>query len=167
MTDEKEPENPYHVSLAEFQRRVYQFHSKFKFAQNLLHDLNNSFRPIEAAVVGPNLRVNIVDQITHDANLLAWYKVGNERATLMQEELAELMRAWVTLDKVQLGDALADLMYVVLGTAVACGIEVAPLLAEVHRSNMTKIVGEFKPVKGADYSPPDLLPLLQKQRIIT
>lgn len=57
-------------------------------------------------------------------------------------------------------DALADLLYVVIGSALQWGIPLERVLAEVHRSNMTKTAGDKradgKILKGPGYSPPDL-----------
>lgn len=55
-------------------------------------------------------------------------------------------------------DAIADLLYVVYGTAVAWGIKIDPIFGEVHRSNMTKFIdGRLGPTgkweKGPSYEP--------------
>jgi predicted HAD superfamily Cof-like phosphohydrolase len=60
---------------------------------------------------------------------------------------------------------LCDLRYVVEHTAVACGLDLdAGAYAEVHRSNMSKLGPDGRPVrdeggkiqKGPDYSPADM-----------
>jgi predicted HAD superfamily Cof-like phosphohydrolase len=83
------------------------------------------------------------------------------RRALIREELAELDLAMAAEDVVHVADALADLIYVVWGTALHYGIDLDAVLAEVHRSNMTK---EYDPsrakyagkviVKGAAFEPP-------------
>lgn len=80
------------------------------------------------------------------------------RVRLILEETAELLEALENRDKVATADALADLAYVVVGTAVAYGIPVGAVIEEVHRSNMTKDPAGpgSKPTKGASYSPPDV-----------
>ncbi len=67
------------------------------------------------------------------------------------------------------GDAFADLLYVVYGGAVAYGLDMDPLFAEVQRSNMTKLIdGHPDPVtgkwiKGPKYSPANLAPIIIAQ----
>jgi len=60
------------------------------------------------------------------------------RTRLMMEELAELVEAMQMQDYVSIAKELADLLYVVYGTAVEYGVPMDPVFAEVHRSNMTK-----------------------------
>lgn len=85
------------------------------------------------------------------------------RLHLMMEELGEVSRALNQKDLQQLADGLADLLYVVIGTATQAGLgPVMPrLFAEVHRSNMTKDLGPRWPGdrgarKGDRYEPPRL-----------
>lgn len=86
------------------------------------------------------------------------------RAQLILEEFMELIKAMEDGDGVETADAVADLCYVVIGTAVAFGLPLESLVAEVHRSNMTKEIGEFKPIKGDAYSPPDIKGVLLKAK---
>ncbi len=60
------------------------------------------------------------------------------RAQLMCEELAETLIALDNRDPFELADALTDLLYVVLGTAITYGIPVDKCFEEVQRSNMSK-----------------------------
>jgi predicted HAD superfamily Cof-like phosphohydrolase len=48
-------------------------------------------------------------------------------------------------------DGLADTIYVILGTAVACGIDLDKVFCEIHRSNMTKTPAKAAP--GQKYAP--------------
>jgi predicted HAD superfamily Cof-like phosphohydrolase len=94
--------------------------------------------------------------------------VRRSREALMTEELEELIEAMHSEDVVAIADGLADLLYVVFGTAVAYGIPMDQVFAEVHRSNMTKlgpdgqpIIGEAgKRLKGPGYVPPNIEPLV-------
>lgn len=61
------------------------------------------------------------------------------RRKLMGEELMELYNALEDKDIVLIADGLADLLYVVFGTALEYGIPIDKVFEEVHRSNMTKL----------------------------
>jgi hypothetical protein len=63
--------------------------------------------------------------------------IRNLRAKLHREEAFEYERDGD--DEVGAADAIGDMLYVVLGTAVAHGIEIEPIFNEIHRSNMTKL----------------------------
>lgn len=91
------------------------------------------------------------------------YPLAVQRTDFIQEELNEYSRAVENGDLAQVADALADMLYVILGTAVVFGIDLAPIFDEVHRSNMTKDV--LDPVtkkggKGPGYEKPRLAELL-------
>jgi predicted HAD superfamily Cof-like phosphohydrolase len=94
--------------------------------------------------------------------------VRQSREELMREELQELTEAMRAEEVVEIADGLADLLYVVFGTAVVYGIPMDDIFSEVHRSNMTKLGTDGRPVigehgkrlKGPDYQPPKLRPLL-------
>lgn len=85
------------------------------------------------------------------------------RVALMQEELDEYEVAANELDLVEVADGLGDLLYVVLGTCVAHGIDIQAIFDEIHRSNMTKDV--LDPVtrkggKGPNFERPRVAELL-------
>lgn len=103
------------------------------------------------------------------------------RKRLIREEFNELIEAMeIRKDFVLIADALADLLYVVYGTAVSYGINMDPVSDEVHRSNMTKFgkPGEYaetcdesgksikdaggKTLKPSCYEPPNLGPILER-----
>ncbi|WP_447978667.1 pyrophosphohydrolase domain-containing protein [Candidatus Nitrospira bockiana] len=89
------------------------------------------------------------------------------RVRLIQEEFDELKEALAHDDLAGIAKELADLLYVVYGTAVSCGIDMEPVFREVHRSNMSKVGGhkraDGKWVKPAHYSPAAIAPLLDAQ----
>lgn len=60
------------------------------------------------------------------------------RMDFLDEEVTELRGALAGDDIVKVADALADITCVVAGTAVLYGIPFDAVLAEVHRSNLTK-----------------------------
>jgi|CXWL01.1.fsa_nt_gi predicted HAD superfamily Cof-like phosphohydrolase len=90
------------------------------------------------------------------------------RLTLLYEELQEAEEAMHSGDLPAIAKELADLLYVVYGTAVSYGINLGPVFREVHRSNLTKLGGtrraDGKWLKPASYSPADIAPLLERQR---
>jgi predicted HAD superfamily Cof-like phosphohydrolase len=86
------------------------------------------------------------------------------RQRLFDEEAGELAEAVCGRDIVKIADALGDIVFVAVGTAVTYGIPFDAVLAEVFRSNMTKTntPAEAKLVKGPDYEPPRIAELLGK-----
>lgn len=90
------------------------------------------------------------------------------RMRLIQEEFDELKEAFEQADECAIAKELADLLYVVYGTAVSCGIDMEPVFREVQRSNMSKSGGykrdDGKWVKPPTYSPASLGPILSAQR---
>jgi len=94
------------------------------------------------------------------------------RGELIEEEFREVYRELPTcdihksaeLDKAALTKELADLLYVTYGFAVTFGLPIDEVFERVHRSNMSKLGDDGKPVyrddgkvlKGPNYQPPKL-----------
>ncbi len=86
------------------------------------------------------------------------------RVDLIEEELDELKVAIADKDIVEVADALTDLLYVIYGAGHSCGIDLDDCFNEVHRSNMSKLGANGRPLyredgkvlKGPNYFPPDL-----------
>jgi len=86
------------------------------------------------------------------------------RQGMLDSELTELAEALAAGDIVAIADAIADCIYVLAGTAVTYGVPLDRVLAEVHRSNMTKVPpagpvldpGTGKILKGPGYECPQL-----------
>jgi predicted HAD superfamily Cof-like phosphohydrolase len=89
------------------------------------------------------------------------------RKRLIQEEFEELQEAMDEKDLPSIAKELADLLYVVYGTAISMGIDMEPVFKEVHRSNMSKVGGykreDGKWVKPPTYSPASLDYIVQTQ----
>lgn len=95
------------------------------------------------------------------------------RFRFLEEELAELKEAYDSGDLVGVADALADLEYVLHGTAHFFGIPQDRVLSEVHSANMRKVRsgGDGDPrsirksaldvVKPEGWTPPDVAGVLQ------
>ena len=99
---------------------------------------------------------NISDQKTNDL-----------RINLIAEELDELKEALKSGDVVETLDALIDLQYVLDGAFLSFGLHDVKeaAFAEVHRSNMSKLGDDGKPIrresdgkvmKGPNYFVPDM-----------
>lgn len=90
------------------------------------------------------------------------------RKKLIQEEYEEFLEAVEDGDLVNAFKELADLIYVVEGTAVEMGGDLDAVFNEVHESNMSKLGADGKPVyredgkvlKGPDYFEPDIATVL-------
>ena len=75
-------------------------------------------------------------------------------------------------DIVEAADGLADIRYVTDGAALEWGIPLEKILREVHRSNMSKLGEDGKPVyredgkvmKGPYFVPPQILEILDLYR---
>lgn len=91
-------------------------------------------------------------------------KLINEETLEVIEELYPTFDQGNEIDKKKLTKELADLMYVTIGTAVTFGLPLKEVFEEVHRSNMSKLGEDGKPVlredgkilKGPNYKEPDL-----------
>jgi predicted HAD superfamily Cof-like phosphohydrolase len=90
------------------------------------------------------------------------------RVRLIQEEFDELKESMATGNLASVAKEMADLLYVVYGTAVSYGIDMKPVFQEVHRSNLSKVGGykraDGKWMKPPTYSPAKLEPILEAQR---
>lgn len=94
--------------------------------------------------------------------------VRDLRQSLMREELAEVCTAIAQGDLIEVADGLADLLYVVYGTAITFGIDLDAVVREVHRSNMTKLGVDGRPIyradgkvmKGPGFEPPRIAEVL-------
>ncbi|PCI98885.1 MAG: hypothetical protein COB14_07245 [Alphaproteobacteria bacterium] len=102
-----------------------------------------------------------------DAPHISDEKTNDLRINLLAEELDELKEALEQGDMVETLDALIDLQYVLDGAFLSLGMAhlKTPAFDEVHRSNMSKLGADGKPIrresdgkvlKGPDYFKPDM-----------
>jgi predicted HAD superfamily Cof-like phosphohydrolase len=91
---------------------------------------------------------------------------------IIEEVVEELLYALDTKDMVKVADGIADSIYVLLGTAIAFGIDLEPIWEAVHDSNMKKVRHDMsdeanntihKVVKPEGWQPPDIEGLLKAQ----
>ena len=68
----------------------------------------------------------------------------SQRVAFMEEEIEELGQAYINEDLVGVADALADLIYVAIGTAHMMGIDMDKVFKVVHAANMRKQRGITK-----------------------
>jgi len=86
------------------------------------------------------------------------------RLDLIDEEVQELRDGLGKRSMLEIADALTDILYVVYGAGHAFGIDLDECFCEVHRSNMTKLGPDGRPIyredgkilKGENYSEPNL-----------
>ena len=99
-------------------------------------------------------------------------KTNTLRINLLAEELDELKEALEQGDLVETLDALTDLQYVLDGSYLSFGLHGLKQAAfdEVHRSNMSKLGEDGKPIrresdgkvlKGPNYFKPDLVQFIK------
>ncbi|MGX7826098.1 MazG nucleotide pyrophosphohydrolase domain-containing protein [Actinokineospora sp. 24-640] len=97
------------------------------------------------------------------------------RVDLLEEEVGEFADASKRQDVIGLADALGDIVYVAYGAAATYGIDLDSVLAEIHRSNMSKLGADGRPVyrndgkvlKSALYTAPDIAAVLNAQPPLT
>ena len=91
-------------------------------------------------------------------------KIIELRKKLIDEEFNELKEAINDKDIIEIADALTDILVVTYGAGLAFGINLDQCFEEVHRSNMSKLSAEGKPIynefgkvmKGPNYFKPNL-----------
>ncbi|MER6783852.1 MazG nucleotide pyrophosphohydrolase domain-containing protein [Streptomyces sp. NPDC000658] len=97
--------------------------------------------------------------------------LAEQRKNLLAEEAAEVAEVSESGPLDRLAHELADVVYVAYGTALVHGIDLDAVLAEIHRSNMTKLGpdgrvarrADGKVLKGEHYRAPDVSAVLRRQ----
>lgn len=118
-------------------------------------------------VTGPSLRPDPVVIRTRMRLIREEFKEVMDELTALTKPVAQDPQRHVEILRDLLKE-LADLRYVVEGTAVTLGLPFEAAFVEVHRSNMSKfgedglpIMNDFgKVLKGPNYSPADLTGLV-------
>src|SRR6188768_3610606 len=91
---------------------------------------------------------NMVDS-TEEASLMC---------KLIEEEAIETLDAIEAGDLTEAADGIGDLIYVAIGAAIRLGVDLNPIIEEIHRSNMSKEPGNLredgKILKPASWIPP-------------
>tara|TARA_R110002153_G_scaffold11235_4_gene43339 strand:- start:1022 stop:1408 length:387 start_codon:yes stop_codon:yes gene_type:complete len=97
------------------------------------------------------------------------FNLGALRLDLIEEEVQELRDGLGKGSLLEVADALTDILYVVYGAGHSFGIDLDDCFNEVHRSNMTKLGEDGRPMyrddgkvmKGPNYEEPFLLPFVE------
>jgi predicted HAD superfamily Cof-like phosphohydrolase len=94
------------------------------------------------------------------------------RHRLMAEENDEYLEAASKNDLTLIADALGDKLYILCGTILAHGLQhkIVEVFEEIHRSNMSKLDAEGKPLRREDgkimksdqYFLPDIASIINK-----
>ena len=104
------------------------------------------------------------EMISHRGDI-SGYSLADLRFRLIKEEFEEVeFELFGTDNKKKLAKELADLLYVVYGTAATYGIPIDEVFVRVHESNMSKLGEDGKPVfrndgkvlKGPNYQEPSM-----------
>jgi predicted HAD superfamily Cof-like phosphohydrolase len=84
------------------------------------------------------------------------------RVALIKEEIQEHIEALKNNDVVEIADSIADILYVVIGTAIAYGIDLDKVWHEVHKTNMNKVCTDTtkKAVKPNGWISPNIKKVL-------
>ena len=100
----------------------------------------------------------------------AEYRLRHE---LMREENDEYLEACLKGDLVAIADGLGDQLYVLFGTIIAHGLQhkIMEVVQEIHRSNMSKLGPDGKPIRREDgkvlksdqYFRPNIRPILESK----
>lgn len=93
-----------------------------------------------------------------------WEETADELATLSLQSRKFATDTAKRLTKIKLTKELSDMLYVIYGTAVALGLPLEEAFKEVHRSNMSKLGEDGKPIlredgkvlKGPNYTEADI-----------
>lgn len=98
-------------------------------------------------------------------------RIVDLRHRLMEEENNEYLEACQAGDLTQIADALGDKMYILFGTIIAHGLQykIEEVFDEIHRSNMSKLDENGKPIyredgkimKSNKYFLPDIKSILE------
>lgn len=132
------------------------------------------FVKADPTIVVPQILDNVVtEEILEDKEIVLpadiYIQGFNSLFALIEEHIAQMTDEDLEVDIVEVADALADINYVVNGSAHTFNLQLDTLTTEVHRSNMSKLGEDGKPiyrandhkvVKGPNYTPPNIQSVL-------
>ena len=141
--------------MTDVQAMVAEFHAKFGAPNNLGKGKPNAMHE------RTELRADLIDEEFEEF-------LDSHRRVYIDYGRLGASNDLVNVDTVAYADALADLVYVAYGAAIEAGIDLNMVLREVHRSNMSKLDADGKPIyredgkvlKGPHYSAPNIKEVL-------
>jgi len=152
-------------------KSVQEFHDKHGFMFN-----GDLFDQQMDSVVRKSMNV-ISDMLLQAAKTIEAIAIfgrdhGDERlyrVFLTIEEVGEMIKGLANRDLQEVADGLGDSLYVLLGTAVAYGINISAVFDEIHASNMTKPMRTKEDPrmrqKVGEYRPPRVTHVLEHSKI--
>jgi predicted HAD superfamily Cof-like phosphohydrolase len=119
-------------------------------------------RPTTSSIEIQDLRIKLIYE--------EWLELCDALGLKLDASFSYIRTGEEKADLVLIADAIGDLLYVVLGAAVAFGIDMEPIFNEIQRSNMSKFIDghrreDGKWIKGPSYSPANLEPIIEQQKI--
>lgn len=141
-----------------YTEKLREFHDKLALPNHREPQFNLS--PTQA-----NLRINLLKEEVVEEFVPAVRAYQYAQTQYNDAEIANQL--------VEIGDAIADILYVTFGAAITFGLDPLALFLEVHRSNMTKIWpdgsirrrgADQKIIKPPTYSPANLRPIIFKEK---
>lgn len=122
--------------------------------------MSNMFQDVKAFQTAVGQHVGIKPQFPDEAE-------RELRIKLLKEEYEEYIQGECKHDLENIAKELADIIYIVCGTAASYGIPLDKVFDEVHKSNMAKLV-DGKPVRRDDgkilkpdgWTPPNIKKIL-------
>jgi len=153
----------------DMQKDVEAFHKKFEFVVNqCLPEMDHPNSASWCYWISQQLKHKLIPPIEEGAKHYS-EEFNDERLYrmyLILEEAMELAEALSNRDEALVADAIADLLYVVVGTAVTYNIPLREIWNEVQRSNMSKARTDHRMRdKGPDYVPADFVHAINNGRL--
>lgn len=153
----------------------HNIHRDYHNVEDMVYDFHKVFKH----PVGDVPTVEDRKLIQSRVNLISEEFLEFMEATYGESEIAPMKQAVESVamfeetepDIVEMADALADMVYVIVGTAVALGIPFMTIFNEVHSSNMSKLFpdgtahyreSDNKVIKGPNTFKPRILDILNQ-----
>lgn len=142
-------------------KRVREFHETYKqpiYRGGGPTELSEDRRLLRLDLVLEEVK-ELVEASGYGIHDVAWNDPAAE-----YDKTATLRPAANQANVIEMADALGDIVYVCYGMALEMGINLDDVIAEIHRSNMSKLDSDGKPIyrddgkvlKGPNYHKPNI-----------